>query len=288
MNAERVALWIAASTGVQVGATLVATRAVAADVDPATLALLRYAVGSAVMVPIALAAKVSWRIGPKDFVAIVALGILQFGILIWMLNWGVARVPAADSAVLFATFPLLAQIIAAGAGHEALSRNRVIGALLALAGVAVAMSGHLGGGQFDGDSLLGAVAVLGSALIGAACSVLYRPYLRRYSPLAVGAIAMLASMIALAPAAALQAAPLTLNAVGWAAVVGLGLSSGIFYWLWLVALQRIGPSRTTVFIALGPPSAGIIGALWLGEFPEPALWAGMIAVALGLRVATRR
>ncbi|MBL0928886.1 MAG: DMT family transporter, partial [Alphaproteobacteria bacterium] len=229
----------------------------------------------------------SWRMAPKDFAAVVVLGILQFGVLIWLLNWGMAHVPAADGAVLFATFPLLAQIFAAWAGYEALSRDRVMGALCAFAGVVIALSGHLSGDGFGAGALLGAGAVLLSAIIGAACSVAYRPYIGRYPPLAVGTIAMLASLVALVPLSFMQDAATSLDAGGWAAVVGLGISSGVFYWLWLVALKVIGAARTSVFLSLGPPAAGIIGAVWLGEWPGIELWAGMVAVAFGLRLATR-
>jgi drug/metabolite transporter (DMT)-like permease len=287
MITERIALGIAVATGAQVGAAIVATRAVAGDVDPVTLALLRYTVGAAVMVPIALAARVSWRMAAKDFAAVAGLGVLQFGGLIWLLNWGMAHVPAADGAVLFATFPLLAQIFAAWAGYEALSRNRVLGALCAFAGVVVALSGHLSGGEFGAGAIPGAGAVLLSAIIGAACSVAYRPYIGRYPPLAVGAIAMLASLVALAPLSFAQGTATTLDVGGWAAVVGLGVSSGVFYWLWLVALKVIGAARTSVFLSLGPPTAGIVGAVWLGEWPGVELWVGMVAVAFGLRLATR-
>jgi len=287
VTSERAALGIAIAIGVQVGAAIVATRAVAGAVDPVTLALLRYSIGAAVIVPIALAARVAWRMTPGDFAAVVGLGILQFGVLIWLLNWGMGHVPAADGAVLFATFPLLAQIFAALAGYEPLSRDRVVGAVCAFAGVVIALSGHLFGGAFGDGALLGAMAVLSSAVIGAACSVAYRPFIGRYPPLAVGTIAMLASIVALTPLSFAQGVTTTLDAGGWAAVVGLGISSGVFYWLWLVALKSIGAARTSVFLSLGPPAAGIIAAVWLGEWPGVELWAGMVAVAFGLRLATR-
>lgn len=282
MTKEGLALWAAAATGVQVGASMVASRAVAGDVDPAMLALLRYAIGASVVVPLALAARVSWRLDPSDLAAVAALGVVQFGVLIWLLNWGLARVPAADGAVLFATFPLLAQLFAAAGGVEPLSRDRLSGALVALAGVALTMGAHFGGASIEG-----AVAVLASAACGAACSVLYRPYLGRHAPLAVGAIAMLASALALAPPALFWGGPVTLDAGGWIAVAGLGIASGIFYWLWLFALKHAGPARTTVFLALGPPAAGLVGTVWLGEWPGIDLWVGMVAVAAGLWLATR-
>jgi drug/metabolite transporter (DMT)-like permease len=219
---------------------------------------------------------------PGDLAAVSALGIVQFGVLIWLLNWGLSRVPAADGAVLFATFPLLAQLFAAAGGVEPISRDRLLGALAAFAGVAIAMGGHFGGGSFPGT-----IAVLASAACGALCSVLYRPYLGRAAPLAVGAIAMLASVVALAPPALVWGRPVTLAFWGWVAVAGLGVASGVFYWLWLFALKHAGPARATVFLALSPPSAGLVGAVWLGEWPGIELWSGMIAVAIGLRLATR-
>ena len=47
------ALLAAAATGVQVGAAIVATRYVVAEVPPLTLALLRYAIGVATLLPFA-------------------------------------------------------------------------------------------------------------------------------------------------------------------------------------------------------------------------------------------
>jgi drug/metabolite transporter (DMT)-like permease len=32
----------------------------------------------------------------------------------------------------------------------------------------------------------------------------------------------------------------------------------------------------------------VTGAVWLGEWPGPELWLGMIAVAIGLRLAARQ
>ena len=49
------ALWAAAATGVQVGAAIVASRFVVAEVPPLTLAMLRYAIGFACLLPFALA-----------------------------------------------------------------------------------------------------------------------------------------------------------------------------------------------------------------------------------------
>ena len=51
MNRTAWAVLAAAVTGVQVGAAITATRYVAADISPASLAFLRYAIGVACLVP---------------------------------------------------------------------------------------------------------------------------------------------------------------------------------------------------------------------------------------------
>ena len=48
---NRWAPWAAAAVGVQVGATIVATRVVVDQLGPATLAALRYAIGLASLLP---------------------------------------------------------------------------------------------------------------------------------------------------------------------------------------------------------------------------------------------
>jgi drug/metabolite transporter (DMT)-like permease len=136
---------------------------------------------------------------------------------------------------------------------------------------------------------IGELVVLLSALVGAVCSVLYRPYLRRYRALPVSAFAMLASVIALAVPAAMEgffdAAP-RFTAWGWLAVLLIGVGSGGGYYLWLWALEHAPPTHVTVFLALSPITATILGGALLGE-PVSALAAvGVALVTAGLWLAT--
>src|SRR5207245_10818621 len=66
--------------------------------------------------------------------------------------------------------------------------------LLTLAGVGLALGEKAF--QWDGAvrAWVGELAVFLRAVSGAVCSVLYRPYLKRYPTLAVSAVAMLASV----------------------------------------------------------------------------------------------
>jgi drug/metabolite transporter (DMT)-like permease len=282
LNRTALAVLAAAATGVQVGAAITATRYVAADLSPASLAFLRYAIGVACLIPPLMFA---WpRFARADILPIAALGIGQFGVLIALLNYGLKTVPAGRGALIFATFPLLTLIVAALVGHERVTRGKLAGILLTLAGVALALGDKVAGtGSFAGEA-----AILASAATGAVCSVLYRPYLRRYPTLPVSAFAMAAAAAALLVPAALDdltVAPLQLSAGAWGAIVFIGLSSGGGYVLWLWALKTIAATRVTVFLALSPITAALLGALLLGEPVTAMMIAGVACVAAGLWVA---
>lgn len=276
----------AAATGVQVGLAIVATRFVVDQTGPASLALLRYAIGVLCLVPaILLAPKV--RFARRDVAPIAILGILQFGVLIALLNLGLRHVPAGRAALIFASFPLLTMLIAAALAHERLGVAKSAGVLLTIAGVALALGEKilLPGAAHD---WLGELAVLASAFTGALCSVLYRPYLRRYPVLPVSAFAMLASVGFLALLAAAEGFFTTaprFTPAGWGAVVFIGLSSGIFYSVWLWALRHGSPTRVTAFLALSPITAALVGALALGEPLTAGTLGGLACVALGLWIA---
>jgi drug/metabolite transporter (DMT)-like permease len=223
------------------------------------------------------------RFARADILPIAALGIGQFGILIALLNYGLRSVPAGRGALIFATFPLITLIVAL-LGHERVTVRKITGILLTLTGVALALGDKILGA----GSLAGELTILASAATGAVCSVLYRPYLRRYPTLPISAFAMAAAAIALFPFAALDdlfVAPAKLSLSAWAAIVFIGLSSGTFYVVWLWALKTIPASRVTVFLALSPITAIVLGVVLLGEPVTAGMTAGVACVAGGLWVA---
>lgn len=271
-----------------VGAAMVATRFVIEQTTPATLALFRYAIGVAILLPVALA-RGPIRVARGDLLPVAVLGIGQFGILIALLNFGLQSVPASRASVLFTAFPLLTVIIAALIGLERFSALKAAGAALTMAGVGLALLDRIALAD-AGSGGIGEAAVLASALVGALCAVYYRPYLRRYAVLPVSVIAMAASVLFLALLAAgegLFTAPPRIDAPGWAAIAFIGLASALGYWLWLWALGRTSPTRVTSWIALSPITASVLGALLLGEPLGTTFLLGLACVALGIWLAHR-
>ena len=277
----------AAATGVQVGSAMVATRFVVDQTGPTSLALLRYVIGFCCLLPVVWLSAGPVRFARRDVLPIALLGITQFGILIALLNYGLRFIPSARAALIFATFPLLTMMLAAALGHERLTVPKILGVLLTIAGVGVALGEkalHGGGAQ----EWVGELAVFASALSGAVCSVLYRPYLRKYPALPVSAFAMLASVGFLAILAAGEgffAALPRFTPGGWLAIVFIGVGSGVGYYLWLWALGHAPATQVAVFLSLSPITAASLGAFFLGEQISPRSVLGLVCVACGLWLA---
>ncbi len=282
------ALACAAAAGVLVGLGIVATRFAIGQTGPISLALLRYVIGVCCLLPpVLLSPRV--RFAPRDLGPIGLLGIAQFGILIVLLNYGLQYIPASRAALIFATMPVMTMILARAVRRERFGAVGTAGVLLTVAGVGFTLGDKAV--QPWGHGWTGEVAVFLSALTGALCSVLYRPYLRKYPALSVGAVAMLASVVFLAVPAAgegLFTSPLRFTPSGWLAVLFIGASSGAGYYLWLWALGHTTPTRVTVFLALSPVTAAAAGALALAEPISTASALGIGCVGLGLWLAQRQ
>jgi drug/metabolite transporter (DMT)-like permease len=277
---------VAAANGILVGSAMVATRFVIHQTAPGSLALLRYAIGVCCLVPAIVMTGRQVRFERRDVFPIALLGITQFGILIALLNYGLTSISSARAALIFAVLPLLTMLLSAALGQERLTLAKSAGVLLTIAGVAVA----LGDKALERGAWTGEAAVFGSALCGAVCSVLYRPYLKKYPTLPVSAFAMLASVVFLSVIAAgegfFTALP-RFTPGGWLAVLFIGANSGVGYFLWLWALNHAPATRVTVFLSLSPVTAALLGALLLAEPVSARALLALACVVAGLWLAHR-
>lgn len=280
----------AAMTGILVGAAMVSTREVSTDVSPATLAFLRYLIGISVLMAPACMLKQP-RFAPRDTGAIAILGIFQFAVLIILLNYALANLPATTCALVFSTMPLFTMCLAIVLRREAYSPMKLAGIALAIAGVAYLLSEPAArvAAVSQAPSLPGYAALIGATLTGAATSIMYGPYLRRYPSLPTCVRAMGAAVLFLVGFCWVTAQPLlpSLTLAQWANVGFIGLSSGAGYFCWLWALAKMEASRVVAFQALGPVTAAIIESILAQRLPSVALVASLAMVAAGLLLAMR-
>lgn len=277
----------ASITGLLVGATMVATTAVSADVTSGTLALLRYVIGAAVIVvPLALIKPP--RFSAADTGAIMLIGIFQFAVLMLLLNYALARLDATTCALVFSTMPLFTMGWSIAVRQETFRAVKLVGILLAGGGIALLLG--MPSKPIDGEGLLGFAALIVATLIGAVTSVLHGPYLARYSALHTSGLAMVAAVIFLTLYCWATAQPFVpcISSAQWANVYFIGISSGFGYYCWLHALERLEPSRVVAFQALGPVTASTIEMVMGSRFLTLELAAALVVVSAGLILIMRQ
>ena len=270
------------------GTAVAATRYLAGTVDPLMLGALRFGIGLLILVPIAILSRQAWP-GMDDRKRVAALGVLLFGLFPWLFNAALALTTAARGALALSILPLLTMAVAALAGVEALSRRKLAGVTVAVAGVAGALATGLSDGP--AGSWRGDILMVGAALCMAVYNVCSRPLIGRSGVLPFTACGMAAGtlfLLALSTATGRLGSLAAVPAAGWLAIAYLGVVCGaLVFWLWAAALARTTPTRVAVSVTVNPVTASLLGLALLGEPVGVDLILGMVAVAAGIALATR-
>jgi drug/metabolite transporter (DMT)-like permease len=283
---------LAASTAsVVFGASVVATRFAVAQTDPVSLAFLRYLIATLCFAPVLFRAR-KLAIPRRDIAGLAALGGLFFGVFPWSFSASLVYLPASRVALMMTTMPLVTLIISRLRGVESFTAPIVAGQILAFIGLWLALGSSHGAEATGARVWMGIALMVVTVLCGAIFNVFSRPYLKRYPPLTVSALAMAAGTLLLLPLAAargLFSAPPAFSPAGFVAVAYLGTFGGALgFSLWIWALQRSTPSRIAVFIALNPVTATLLGALLMHEPMTRSFVAGLVCVLGGIFLANWR
>ncbi|WP_022683606.1 DMT family transporter [Sphingobium bisphenolivorans] len=202
--------------------------------------------------------------------------------------WGIMRLPLAESIALSFIAPLIALYLAALLLKERVGRRAVGASLLGLVGVAVIVSARMSGG-YDLDALLGAGAVLFSAVLFAWNLILQRQQAQLASPIEVAFfqhLVMLGAFVAVAVAPT-GLWPVFPPATSWF-LIGL---AAILAFTSLVALawayaraeaQYLIPVEYSAFIW-----AAIVGWLAFGERVTLTTVVGAVLIVAGCLIAAR-
>lgn len=268
----------------QVGAAMVASEAVVADVGAGLLGLLRYAVALLFLLPFALRSTAP-SISRRGLLPVSLIGMGQFGLLIALLNLAVLNSSSARVSLVFATLPLMTIGVAWLFFRKSVGARDVTAIVLTIAAVAALVGGEALAGMITVGEVTGLVLAALATLTGAVCSVFYGPYLKRYGALNVSVVAMAASLLPLAAMALVETggAPVGSWTDQTLALVGfVGLSSGIGYLMWLYALANAPAGIVTAFLALSPITAVLLSIIFLDARVTPSLFAALTLVIGGL------
>jgi drug/metabolite transporter (DMT)-like permease len=241
----------------------------------------RLLVGALVLLPVALA-----RGGLSGLramlVPIAVLGALNNALPYWLLSFAETRIDSGLAAVIQAAAPIFTVLLAIRIDpSQRVTGLRLAGVGLGFVGVALLV------GLQEGAELLGAVAVVGTALCYAV-SVLYAGRaIRSFSPLDVSIGQLSVGALLTLPAALVQWPAETPSAKVVGAVLVLGvLGTGVAYLLYFALIVRAGASRAILVTYLVPAFALVYGWLILGEAVTPSALAGLALILGGTALAT--
>jgi len=268
------------------GLTFLSIKIAVTELKPMTLALSRFVIATLLLPPIAWITKTPLAIKRKDIPLVAATGFVGITLYFFFENNGILRLTASESSIIVGTIPVLTLLADTVLFRRKMKPRVSAGILLSFLGVAlIVLRSEAVKASPDGYFFM-----TGAALSWVAYTFITKPLSGRYPLLAITFWQIFFGMLGCIPFAIAEgqgfvrpSAPVLLN------VLFLGvLASAIGYWLYVVVLDRLGASRSSVFINLIPVVSVAASFIVLGERLAPLQLAGGAAAIAGVYLATSR
>src|ERR671935_2003488 len=253
---------------------------------PLAYSSVRYAAAALIFFAFTIAIEGTVRLARTD---VVLAAFATFALLLNQLCfiYSLRFTTATTVALLFGTLPIFTALVARGTGIERQALRFWLAALLSFGGVALVAAGS--GGKLSAD-LKGDALAVGGAATWAVYSVTIAPLMRRYSPFRLSAVFLLAVTV---PLFAIGGPQLSRQSFGFPDLVWIGFAFAVLgplvttNLLWFTAIDRVGPSRASLFANLQPFLAAIVALLVLSEHITKLQVAGGLALGGGILLAPR-
>jgi drug/metabolite transporter (DMT)-like permease len=222
----------------------------------------------------------SFRIERRDL-KLVLLAALMIFLNQVAFVYGVKLAHASTVALVLGTTPVFIGLISLVLRLEHLLWGFWIGAAITFAGVTLIA---LAAGGVSAD-LHGVLIAVGTAFTWACYTVTIAPLMRRYSPFRISALVL---AIGWAPLALISIPQIAAQSFSFGWLVWLGFAYAVIgplfltNILWFTAIDRVGPSRASLFGNLQPFFAVIFALLLLSETLSTLEVAGGVLIFAGI------
>jgi drug/metabolite transporter (DMT)-like permease len=283
--------WTAAAPAVFVllwSTGFIAAKAGLPYAEPLTFLALRFALVTALMLPVALMVRARWP-GRVEAGHIAVVGLLMHGGYLGGLFSSIHHgLPAGLSALIVGLQPVLTATVVGPLLGERVTPRQWLGLVLGFAGVAIVLFERYGFGS--GGFGAGAVALAAVALVGITAGTIYQKRFCAQANLYTGAVVQYAAafvpMVLLAQVfetGIVEWAPPFIAAMAWLTLV---LSVGTISLLYLL-IRRGAVSKIASLFFLVPPATALTAWLMFGETLGLLALAGVALTAVGVFIVQR-
>lgn len=255
-----------------------------------TLALLRFTI-AALALHIFIAGRFNiYRELKTRWPAFALLGLINNAIPHTMIFAGQTHIGAGLASILNATTPIWTVVIAHFlTTDEKLTGRKIAGTMTGFVGTILLFSPHIGE---KAGAPLWAIALPIIAAISYGFAAIFSRRFKGVAAPVTAAGQLTASTIIMLPLSLVVDQPWTLAPPPLStvlSVLALALVSTAFaYILFFRLIATTGATNASLVTLLVPPSAILLGIIFLGERLEAAEWAGMLVIAIGLLILDGR
>jgi drug/metabolite transporter (DMT)-like permease len=257
-----------------------------AVVTPIWYACFRYAIAAACLFGL-VAARREAAVPPRsDWPLVAVSGVLQMAAYSALAALALTIVPAGRASVLAFSTPIWVVPLAAWWLREPASRAALLGTGLGLLGVlAIAVPALRPDG---GGPVLAYAMLVGAAVAWAISIVFVRAHRFTASTLALAPWQMLVAACLLLPVAlVVEGAPRRVGLSGAASLAFVGpIATAFAYWAVVEVGRQVRATVLSMALLAAPALGILISALVLGEHVGVSLIAGVLLIAVGIRLVT--
>ena len=266
------------------GASFLFMRIAVPEFGPVVLAELRVAIASLFLLPLLLLRadfgelRIHWK-------KLATVGTVNSAIPFMLLPFSTLYLTGGFAAILNATSPLFAALIAWVWLSAKLDGSRITGLIIGFGGVVV-LVWNKASFDWSGVSLAIIAAILASIFYGIGANYT-KKYLHGMAPLSIATGSQLAAAIVLLPGAIAlwPSGPISVQA--WAAVITMGIAStGFAYIIYFRLIANVGPASAITVTYLVPGFAVFWGAIVIDEKLTTAMVIGCAIILFGTALAT--
>jgi drug/metabolite transporter (DMT)-like permease len=260
------------------------------EITPFGLSAIRVAAAAAAF---CLICKLTGKFKPiarRHWLLLVASSFCGIVLNQWFFVTGLSMTTVINSVLITTAMPVFTLVVGSVTGIERPSRRRLIGILLAAAGVIYLISPARQ--DASAGSRFGDLLILGSAFIYGCYIVVSKPLVETYGalPTVTWIFIVATGPTALVGALSLRHSSLAaIDTRGWEAIIYIVLVPTILaYYLLTAALKEVPPSTVAVYIYLQPLIAFLVAPAILGEAFTLRTAIAAVLIFLGVAITTRR